>query len=87
MTLWENMLIDIKKEFQNKENFLQHKTISKTISPNHQGNTQNHLDYVRKSDYISDNILPKVLDTKVGMLGILFAGVIVCGHAVYHTSS
>ena len=34
MTLWEKMLVDIRSEFQNKKRFLQHKTISKTISPN-----------------------------------------------------
>ena len=43
MTLWESMLVDIRSEFQNKERFLQHKTISKTISPNQKGNTLNHL--------------------------------------------
>jgi len=70
MTLWEDMLIDIKREFQTKENFLQHKTISKTISPNHQGNTQKHLDYVNKNDYFLNEILPKVVDTGVGNPGL-----------------
>ncbi len=66
MTLWESMLVDIQSEFQNKEKFLQHKTISKTISPNQKGNTLNHLNYVRKNKYFLNKVLPKVLDSKVG---------------------
>lgn len=66
MTLWEKMLIEIESEFQNKERFLQHKTISRTISPNDKINTLNHLNYVRKSKYFSNEVLPKVRDSKVG---------------------
>ena len=66
MTLWERMLVNIQSEFRNKERFLQHKTISKTISPNQRKNTMNHLNYVRKNQYFVNEVLPKVLDSKVG---------------------
>jgi len=66
MTLWEKMLVEIQSEFRNKENFLQHKMISRTISPNNEINTRNHLNYVKKSKYFLNNILPKVRDSKVG---------------------
>jgi len=66
MTLWESMLVDIQAEFKNKERFLQHKTISKTISPNQKQNTLNHLNYVRKNEYFLNEVLPKVRDSKVG---------------------
>ena len=61
MTLWESMLVDIRSEFQNKERFLQHKTISKTISPNQKGNTLNHLNI----DSLRNKILLEVLPLKV----------------------
>ena len=66
MTLWERMLTSIQFEFRNKENFLQHKTISKTISPNQRKNTLLHLNYVKKDKYFLNEVLPKVLDTTVG---------------------
>lgn len=66
MTLWENMLTDIQLEFRNKERFLQHKTISKTLSPNQKKNTLNHLNYVRQNEYFSNEVLPKVIDSGVG---------------------
>jgi len=66
MTLWEKMLVEIQSEFRNKENFLQHKMISRTISPNDEINTRNHLNYVKKNKYFLNNILPKVRDSKVG---------------------
>ena len=66
MSLWEKMLVNIQSEFKNKEGFLRHKTISKTMSPNSRDNTLNHLNYVRKNKYISNEVLPKVLDSKIG---------------------
>ena len=66
MTLWEKMLVDIRSEFQNKKRFLQHKTISRTISPNQRKNTLMHLDYVKKDKYFLNEVLPKVLDSTVG---------------------
>ena len=66
MTLWESMLVDIQSEFQVKEKFLQHKTISKTISPNQRKNTLIHLNYVKKNEYFLNEVLPKVLDSTVG---------------------
>lgn len=66
MTLWERMLVNIQFEFRNKERFLQHKTISKTISPNQKQNTLNHLNYVKKNKYFLNEVLPKVRDSKVG---------------------
>lgn len=66
MTLWEKMLIEIESEFKNKEKFLRHRTISKTLSPNDESNTRRHLDHVRKNKYCLNEILPKVLDSEVG---------------------
>jgi SAM-dependent methyltransferase len=66
MTLWEKMLIEIETEFQNKENFLQHKIISRTISPNDEINTRNHLNHARKNKYCLGQILPLVFDSEVG---------------------
>ena len=66
MTLWQSMLKEIEFEFHNKNNFLQHRTISKTISPNDKVSTQRYLDHVRKNKYCSKKILPKVLDSGIG---------------------
>ena len=56
MTLWERMLTSIQFEFRNKENFLQHKTISKTISPNQRKNKLLHLNYVKKDKYLLNEV-------------------------------
>ena len=64
MTLWEKMLVDIEKEFENKRNFLRHKTISKTIAPHDPANniTAKFLDHAKRDVNCLNNILPKVSD-------------------------
>lgn len=68
MTLWEGMLMTIEKEFSqlNRENFLRHRMISRTLSPNNTSVTSKYLNHVRNNFYCSINILPKVLDPEVG---------------------
>ena len=72
MTLWEKMLKDIEKEFETKENFLKHKTISRTIAPNDSAYphaiTKKFLNHVKGNSNCVDNILPKVLESSVGGL-------------------
>ena len=68
MTLWEKMLGDIEREFQSKEKFLKHRTISKTIAPNDSNITKKFLNHVRGNPNCVDNILPKVLDSTIGGL-------------------
>lgn len=66
MTLWEKMLIDIEKEFKIKKNFLRHRMISRTISPNDIEVTQKFLNCIKDDINCSINILPKVMDSPIG---------------------
>ena len=66
MTLWEKMLVNIEKEFEEKENFLRHKMISRTISPNHRNVIQKFLNYIKSDLNFSVNILPRVVDSPIG---------------------
>ena len=66
MTLWEKMLVDIEREFEDKNDFLRHTMISRTISPNNRQVTQKYLDHVREDFNCAINILPKLIDSPVG---------------------
>lgn len=72
MTLWEKMLVDIEREFENKENFLKHDTISRTIAPKDRNNphsiTRKFLDHAKRDVNCANNILPKVLELPIGGL-------------------
>lgn len=66
MTLWEKMLVDIEREFEDKNDFLRHTMISRTISPNNRQVTQKYLDHVRGDFNCAINILPRIIDSPVG---------------------
>ncbi len=67
MTQWDNMLKDIRKEYESQPTkFLQQRMISRTIHPNQAGLAQKYHNYVMNDNWVKDAVLPFIADSKVG---------------------